>query len=112
VGQMVGPAVEKLERLASLGFGFLEPTRLEMDLCERADHVGGLHVAPLVEEHTKRVLEVADRLLGPAEHVRETADVVEEASDGDAVGDLFVARPRALCIGTRKAEVALALGNE
>ena len=71
-----------------------------------------LLVDALVEEHAERVLEVFDRLVGPAEEVGQPAEVVEQATDVLAVGELLVVRAGALGVRPSEHPVALALGDE
>src|SRR5215210_1609516 len=108
----VDAIAEELQGLTRLLFGALDLARAQMNLRERRDGAGGVRLAAVLEEHLERLVQLLDRLLGLPEGEVDAAEVVEDAADGCAVGDLLELRLRLLGVLAGEHPLALALGDE
>src|SRR5581483_11510428 len=84
----------------------------EVDLGERRGGTAGGAVATCLESDRKCVLEQGDRLFRPPEEEVQTAEIVRQLADVDAIGELRVRLPGALGIRPRQHRVPLAVRDE
>ena len=104
-------AAENLERVPRLLLGRAVVAGAQVHLRERRDRGRRVLVASDLERDREGVLQMLDRLLGLAEQELEPAEVVQQAADVDAVGELLVLVLRPLRVRAREHPVAAALGE-
>src|SRR5581483_7663316 len=110
--EIVDATVEQLERVTRLLLSLVEVAGAEMDLGERRDGAAGVSVPAGLESDRERLLQQADGVVGVAEEEVETAEVVRELADVDAIRELGVRLTRALRVRAGENPVALAVGDE
>src|SRR5215831_19921903 len=83
-----------------------------MHLSQRRDGLGRIRIAADLERDREGALEVVDRVLGLAEEIVETAQVIQQAPDVLAIAVLLVQLLRALSECPRAQPLPIALGDE
>src|SRR5581483_832409 len=115
VADLVEPVLalaEQRERVSRVALGGDRVARPQVRLRERRDRGRGLVAVADLAGDRERLLEALDRPLGLAEQEVEDAEVVQQAADVRAIGQLLVRRLRPLRVRPREHPLPVALGDE